>query len=277
MLMARGTDGDLATSHPQFHPDLNPISKGNTMSRKALVATALAGCALTWTAGCASDSKPELTDEDATTALFHSMAGASEGTESLIYAEDLTDYLPGQEIIIDGADPAPVADGIVRGSVVDVQVTAAGRHAMNGDEEAPDDERVDVDAEDADWRELTATLTVAEAWGAAVRDRDEVRFIITISPDADPADYIQGLEAMDDALVILDSQGSVASNPESFRLAAQETALGEVHPDETIAFPATDQGREEFLGGIRTLDDLRREAYVKQRTIVVERFVVKSR
>jgi len=202
--------------------------------------------------------------------MFRALHGGAAGVDTLRIAEDLSDYLPGQLVSRDGAEPVPMASGILRGDIVAARVSDAGRsYETASGEEAQ--EKVSTNSADAHWRHIEATVHVAETWGEQVEGETHVRFVIPIGGSADAAPYIDGLVELDDVIAVL----SKSPREGAHRVVETSLALGVVGPHERLTFPGL-SGPEAtaFTKVIGNLKELRRRAYVKQPLIRVDRGIV---
>lgn len=241
------------------------------MGLRMRVAAAAATVALV---GCGYDLRAERESSDGsftprTAEMFRGLHGGAAGVDTLRIAEDLSDYLPGQFVSRDGAEPVPMASGIVRGDIVSARVSDAGRtYETASGEEA---EEVSPDSPDAHWRHIEATVHVTETWGEQVEGEKHVRFVIPIGGSADAAPYIDGLVELDDVIAVL----SKSPREDVHRIVETSLALGVVGPHERLTFPGM-SGPEAtaFTKVIGNLKELRRRAYVKEPLIRVDRGIV---
>jgi hypothetical protein len=243
----------------------------------ALTLIALAGCADQSPQG-ALDSAPRggvdeaqsnaAQDQTASAYLFEQLQQRAEGASRVSFASNISDYLPSQLVSVAGATPRSLVYGVVTGSVTQASVTYAGRIG-NGDERASSGE-VPLDADDADWRLITATLEVSESWVSAETPPRLVRFVVPIGGNVDSQATIAGLRSLERAIVVLTTADDI--DPSSWRIAFSDTALGFVDDSGRLLFPAmTEDESRIFLGDVHTLADLGEAASDSQDVITVDK------
>ncbi|WP_300678610.1 hypothetical protein [Nocardioides sp.] len=78
-----------------------------------------------------SDNSKAGQEHDAATAVISSLRARATGADGSDYAQTLAEYLPNQTVIVDGATPQPVTDGVIHGHVIDAVVAFAGTVASD--------------------------------------------------------------------------------------------------------------------------------------------------
>ena len=238
---------------------------------------ALVAASILATTGCsaadghqgANQSSAAISDMEAQAAVYSHLRERNLNVDAVYFADDLGDYLPNQMVRIEGESPAPLSPGVVTGSVKAAELSAAYRI---GGQDDPDGVRLDKTAPDADWRVVTVTFTVDEAWSDQVSKGDQVTIDISISGSQDVGTFLQGLESMDNAVVALDGTNQIGDA--SYSVAQNGTLLGSTGGGE-ITFPALPASESnEFVGDLTTTDEVDEAADEPQEAIVVDYGVV---
>jgi hypothetical protein len=230
-------------------------------------------------AACSSTDAPRGTgagsasDREAQAALFSQLRSRT-SADAVYFADDLGDYLPTQEVRVDGGSPRQLSPGVVTGEVVNAEVTAAyklGAISASGEED-PDGVPVDKAAPDADWRVITFTFAVNDAWSDDVAEGSTITINVSTSGSQDAQTVVQGLESLDHAIVALDGTNQIGDA--RFSIARSGALLGLIETD-GITFPAL--GAEEdaaFVGNLKAPRQISVAAQEEQPIILVENGVV---
>ncbi|WP_372736209.1 hypothetical protein [Nocardioides sp.] len=216
-------------------------------------------------AGQAAASEDPLKEPEVA-ALFEELNRRTQVASTASFASSIADYLPSQLISRDGADPQPWAFGVASGSISDAKVTFAARLGAENDRV----EEVPLDSAEADWRLITATMSVTRAWVTTDVPPERVTFVVPIGGAFDQREAIEGLISLDDAIVVLTNADD--SDPSSWRLARVDSALGFVAASGELRFPALSAGEErEFLGDVTTLERIDDAASRTRPVIYIDR------
>jgi hypothetical protein len=240
------------------------------LSAIALSVVTLAACSSTNAQGTEAGSASE---QEARAALFSQLRNRT-SADAVYFADDLGDYLPTQELRVDGGSPQQLSPGVVTGKVVNAEVTAAyklGAISASGEED-PDGVPVDKAAPDADWRVITFTFAVNDAWSNEVAEGSTITINVSTSGSQKAQTLVQGLESLDDAIAALDGTNQIGDA--QFSIARSGALLGLIETD-GITFPALGAKEDAaFVGTLNTPRQIAVAAQEDQPTILVENGVV---
>lgn len=222
------------------------------MSMKALVSRVCITVLACTACGHATTAAP--TEDDVRAAVFSDLTNRAETADGVVdVAVSLADYLPSQQVIVDGAEPRPLSDGIVVGRVVDAVPIADYKLATGEDGE-----------------EYVVSIDVEDSWAVGSGDLD----VLVVSQSPDEEVVVRGLKALGRVIVLLD--GDLGRADGLHGVAEDGAGLGLVDDRGAIEFPAM-TGEAAFLGSLRTVDDLDRTSEDQQPPIVIKNHVVVSR
>lgn len=185
--------------------------------------------------------------------VFEQMAAQGQNADVVWAPSSLREVLPNQLYSMRGGEPEAMGPGTVVGSVESAKVLAG----YWTDDFAPGDpvaHRVDPGDEKAAWATMKVTVKVDKASGA-VAEAGEVSFACGV--DAPTAEKTaKDTEELDDVIVVLGHQGFFDEDPDLYSVVHNCALFGDVTDGTAVRFPGMDDEEEEFIGALKTVDQV---------------------
>ncbi len=185
--------------------------------------------------------------------VFNTIAASADSAKNVFVASKLSEALPNQTYILrteQGVQTFKPSVGVVVGPITGV---SRGEARMHTDE----DEYEIVDFDDPRADERTALITVEVEEGFGFYSSGQQLVVRTGLHGAEnPDSFVEGLRALGSVVIVL---GQVADGPDKGTLypAQMGTLLGQVSSEGRMTFPALEEDGANFLGGIRSVGDMR--------------------
>jgi hypothetical protein len=164
---------------------------------------------------------------------------------AIVPERSLRDLLPNRLFAVDGGEPAPLAAGIVVGTVS--RATGAMAYDSVTGEETP------FEAENVSSRVIVVDIAVESTFGGA-SGGETVRVGVRVPGTIDGVTATQGLSDWGRVIVVFDPAGDFAFDATVTAARGGYLLVGRVSADGTISFPALGASEVDFLRGIETVD-----------------------
>jgi hypothetical protein len=217
----------------------------------SVISLAVAGCTVSTTSsapgavGAVSVAKVDSTARDYVIAGMVDRANAQDGVWP---EQSLADLLPRHRFRLNGAKAEPLAEGIVVGTVTDVQPGEAymivGSDAAAGTEVAFDDPR-------ALWRVIELTISTDTRLGDV--NAKTIRVGVVIDGGMDVATATAGYLGLGRIALVLNEPGKFDFDPDLYSVRESGTLFGLVSKHGEISFPALGGANDDFVGALDTV------------------------
>lgn len=183
-----------------------------------------------------------------------------------VWVEDsLEDLLPSHEFAIDGGTPAPLAEGIVVGTVTSVD---QGRGYMIEGDDAADGTEIPFADSRALWRVIVLTVKTDTRLGDV--DKKTIKVGVVIDGGMDVVKSRDGYLSLGRVALVLNAPGKFGFDPAMYSIRQSGALLGLVSASGKLRFPGLGTESADFVDGLDSIDEVVTEAVAPAEVVDVD-------